>query len=242
MLHDKTNIMENQQDYVLSSSQEQVLLTGYLGDGNVSKSTNNKNYSYRASSISKDLLIVKQYLLGDLSLNNIISRDNSKGYGGNSIYKFGSKSSKLITEFHYKSLEDKLSKLDKLGIALWFYDDGSLHKTNNFYNLCTHKYSREIQEELFIPKLAEFGINAKVRVENKKDGRSFYYLSIGRHDGSFEINNILRSYPINSMEYKMWSSETSREWRKLQVELKSEGKEISKRMFTNILNDRLYKI
>ncbi len=81
-----------------------------------------------------------------------------------------------------------------------------------------------------------------VNIERKKDGREFYYIRVGRHDGAFNVSEILSKYPVEGMEYKMWCPETSREWRKLQAELKSGGKELSKRAFTNELKIRLSKI
>ncbi len=94
-----------------------------------------------------------------------------------------------------------------MGVALWFYDDGSMHKNRYFYNLNTHAFSKEIQESLFVPFFNKLGIFPKLATDNKKDGRSFTYLRIDIHDGAFEINNILRKYPIKSFNYKIWPEE-----------------------------------
>ena len=233
--------MENQQGCTLSTNQKQVLLTGYYGDGHII-SGENKNASYVASSIVKPLLEFKYSLLGDLVTKEIVTVNNSGGYGENNIFKLRTKADKRITKFDSLTDEEKLSQINELGIALWFYDDGSLHKSNYFYNLCTHKYSKEYQEDLLIPKLNEFGIYPKITSEVKKDGKKFWYLRVGRHNGSFNISDILSRYPVNGMRYKVWSSETSQQWRKLLVELKSKGQVISNRAFTNELNKRLGKI
>jgi len=233
--------MENQQDYILNERQEQVLLTGYYGDGYL-VNQKGSNYYYGASSIVRPLLELKYNLLGDLVNKEIKEVDNSGGYGNGNIFKLETKKSKVITEFTKLSDQIKLNKFTELGIALWFYDDGSLHQKNSFYNLCTHKYSKEFQEDLLIPKLKEFGINARVAVERKKDGRVFWYLRVNRHDGAIEVSEILNKYPVSGMRYKMWSSTTSQQWRKLQAELKSKGQVLSKRAFANELNKRLDKI
>ena len=233
--------MENQQDCILSNNQKQVLFTGEFGDGCLVR--NSKNSYYQCSSMNKDLLQYKVKLLGELVGESPIKiRDNSKGYSKSSIYHFTSKTLPSITKFHNLSLEDKLREVNELGIALWFYDDGSLHKKNNFYNLCTHKFSLEVHNDLLVPFFENLGISPKVTIERKKDGRLFYYLRFGRHDGAYEINEILRKYYVPSMDYKMWSSETSLEWRKLQAELKSDEITVSKRKFSNLLNERLSKI
>ena len=232
--------MENQQDYILSTGQTQVLLTGYFGDGCIVG--NGKNKYYKASSINKDILVVKKMLLGDLTKGVIKNKSNSGGFGENSIYVLSSITTHIITHFDKISLKDKFNLIDELGIALMIYDDGSLHKKNQFYNICTHSQSYEFQRDVMIPKLNSFGIYPKITTERKKDGREFYYLRVGRHEGSFIISEILRKYPVEGMEYKMWSSETSREWRKLQVELKSEKRVVSRRGFTNEINRRLSMI
>ena len=123
-------------------------------------------------------------------------------------------------------LKDVIGNLDSLGIALWFYDDGSLHKDRLFYNLNTHKFSKEIQEQLFIPFFNKWGIFPKTIVERKKDGRVFHYLTIGKYDGAIKISQILEKYPLDCYSYKRWSSETIQKWSKLQEELKSKAIDI----------------
>lgn len=238
----KTNIMENQQGYTLTQNQIQVLLTGLYGDGCIVKQKDSLSSYYVTSSVKRSLLELKYHLLGDLSSGSIKEVDNSSGYSNNSIFKFTSKRDPKIDEFFNQSTQDIIDNFTELGIALWFYDDGSLHKKNYFYNLCTHKYDKEYQEKYLIPLLNKFGIYPKLTIERKSDGREFYYLRIGKHDGAFEISEILSKYPVVGMEYKVWSSETSHEWRKLRAELKSKGQVMSKRGFSDEINRRLDKI
>ena len=119
------------------------------------------------------------------------------------------------------NIEDALNLLDDLGIALWFYDDGSLHKTKLFYNLNTQGFSEEVNKELFVPFFLKFGIKAKPTIERKKDGREFWYLRVGKYDGAYEISELLNKYKVNCFDYKVWSSETIQNWSKLQEWLKS---------------------
>ena len=89
------------------------------------------------------------------------------------------------------------------------------------------KYNIELIEEhenIIVPFFASMGITAKIRVDRKKDGRVFYYISIGKYDGANKISDILNKYRIEEMSYKIWSSETIQKWSKLQEKLKSENK------------------
>lgn len=121
-------------------------------------------------------------------------------------------------------LQDILPLLNDLGIAMWFYDDGSLHKTKLFYNLNTQALSKEFQEEYLIPFFNKLNIYPKIQVENKKDGRQYWYLRIGKFSGALEISQILSKYPIDCYSYKLWSSETMQKCSKLQEELKKQNK------------------
>lgn len=120
------------------------------------------------------------------------------------------------------SIEEALSLLDEL----WTYFYGFMmmaHCTrlSYFYNLNTQAYSEEVNRELFVPKLKEFGIDAKPTIERKKDGREFWYLRIGKYDGAYEISELLKKYYVSCYDYKIWSSETIQIWSKMQEHLKS---------------------
>lgn len=67
----------------------------------------------------------------------------------------------LLKYINQMPLKEVLDNLDDLGLALWFYDDGSLHQTKLFYNLCTHKFSREIHEDILVPFFNKWGIFLK---------------------------------------------------------------------------------
>jgi hypothetical protein len=226
--------MENQQGDNLTIEQQQVILTGSFGDGFICKTKSNKSY-YVTNCIHKDYLIYKIGLLKNLCTGHIREYIN-QGYKQNTIYSFNSIYSLGITQFNALSLEEKLKKFTDLGIALWFYDDGSLHHKNYFYNLNTHKFCQEVNEDILKPYFNTLGMYPKVLRDKKKDGRIFYYLHFSKHKGAFEISNILSKYYIECFKYKLWSSTTIQKWSKLQVELKSKGIEVSARKFTNLLN------
>jgi hypothetical protein len=229
--------MDNQQLYILNNNQEQVLLTGMLGDGHLTKPKNeNSNSLYTTNCIHKEYVEYKKELLGDLSFN-ISSRTNN-GYKKGIIYTVTTKRSKVITDIKNKSLVEILEKLNELGIALWFYDDGSLHKRALFYNLNTQKFSKE-ENITVLEYLKKYNIYAKVTPERKKDGRIFYYLRISKYEGAYEISKILNKYYIDCYKYKIWSSETIQKWSKLQEQLKSTDKILSKKAKGLLLNNMI---
>ena len=146
---------------------------------------------------------------------------NSVDQGAELVRKMNKKNFALMPDVFHMNIEDALNLLDDLGIALWLYDDGSLHKTKLFYNLNTQGFSEEVNKELFVPFFLKFGIKAKPTIERKKDGREFWYLRVGKYDGAYEISELLNKYKVNCFDYKVWSSETIQNWSKLQEWLKS---------------------
>lgn len=223
----------NQQGCNLSNNQIQVLLTGTFGDGHIAINKSGKGV-YSSNCIHEEYIDYKQSLLENLASNK--RNYLNQGFKKETIYSITSKSSTDIIIFHNKTIEEKINLLDNLGLALWFYDDGSLHKKYNFFNLNTHNFSEEIQRDLFIPFFNNLDMKPQILKDRKKDGREFSYLYFGKHFGAFEIMKILQEYPINCYKYKLWSSETIQEWSKLKAELKSRNIEVTPRKFTNILN------
>lgn len=216
--------MDNQQLCLFTREQLQVFLTSQLGDGYI-QTTNSNSTFYITNCKFEEYIDFKSTLLDNMFKHKSLLQEN--GFVKTPIYVMRSKSSSELLNIKQMSISDIINQLDELGIALWFYDDGSLHQTKLFYNLNTHKFSREIQEKVFIPFFNRLGIYPTLRTERKKDGRIFYYLSIGKFNGAIKISQILSKYPVNCYSYKRWSSETIQKWSKLQEELKSEGIEIT---------------
>lgn len=204
----------------LSNEQIQVLLTGKFGDGCLSTPKSCVDNSlYSSNSIHEEYVDFKIKLLGNLASKK--SRISSNEYAKTPIWQFHTHVSPDITKIKNMDIETALNLMDDLGVALWFYDDGSLHKTKLFYNLNTQAFSQEINQDLFVPFLSKFGIFAKPTIERKRDGREFWYLRISRYEGAYEITQLLNKYPVHCYNYKVWSSETIQNWSKLQEQLKS---------------------
>lgn len=233
----KTNKMDNQQLFNLRSQinltepELQVCLSLYLGDGCYAKQTVNGNYGIITSCIYKDSLDFKKSLLTNLKTSDIKEFENNGYKKEGKIFKMQLHSNPEISKVFNLSFSEKIYLLNDLGLALWFFDDGSLHKDKLFYNLNTHAFTVEEQVEI-LEVLKKFSIYGKITSETKKDGRKFFYISISKYSGSFEIANILTKYKINSMSYKLWSSETIQKWSTFQEEWKSkENQEIDFKRF-----------
>lgn len=217
------NEMDNKQLYNLTEEQTQVFLTARLGDGCIS-TTNSGSTVYLSNCKHKEYLEFKKSLIGKGTIKYI----EKNGYSQSPIYTYYGGAWKELVSIKLMSIEDVVNNLDYLGIALWFYDDGSLHKRDFYYNLNTQKFSREIQEDVFIPFFKNLDITAKVRIDNNHK-KPLYFLGINKYEGAYIINTILQKYPINCYSYKLWSSETIQKWSKLQEELKSTDKNFSNR-------------
>lgn len=220
----KSTIMENQQLYSLSREQLQVFLTAKIGDGGIYTSNSNSTY-YCTNCKYEEYIDFKSQLLGDLFKSKTFVEEN--GYSRTSIYCMRSRSCRILPSIRSLSLKDTMDKIDDLGIALWIYDNGSLHKNEMYYNISTHRFSREDQEQAFIPFFNRIGVFPEIEVDRKKDGRIFYYLRIKKYKGAKILSDILSGYPLNCYSYKRWSSETNQKWCKFQEELKRTGKEIN---------------
>jgi LAGLIDADG DNA endonuclease family. len=199
--------------------QKQVLISGLLGDGSLKISTTKKARMH-FSGMHEEYITYKNKILSNMA--GIISKTINRGYKEGVIYQFSTLVSEELNKFCNDSLLHLISNIDELGLALWIYDDGSLHKNKHYYNINTQAYTKDFQEIVLIPLLKNrFNITANLRKETKKDGRIFYYLQVSKYKGAYIITKILEKYPFKCFKYKRWSSETIHLWSKFQEELKS---------------------
>lgn len=213
--------MGNQQLYNLTNETLQILLSGKLGDGSFLKCVNGD--AFTSNCIHKEYIDFKCNLISkDIECH---TRSNiNMGYKKREIHHLSTKSTSEIKLINHLSIEETMKLLDDFGLALWIYDDGSLHKTKLFYNICTHSFTREIQEDIMIPILkSKWDINAQCIIERKKDGREFWYLIVRKYHGARIITELLSKIELECFKYKLWSSTTIQLWSKFQEELKSRG-------------------
>lgn len=145
------------------------------------------------------------------------------GYKKAPIHTLYSKPHPEITKIKLTNPIKVLDLMDELGLALWMYDDGSLHKKGLFYNINTQRFSKEENESIAKVLKEKFDIVAIPTIERKKDNRVFWYLRVRKYEGAFYLSNIMRKYLPKEFHRKCISSETIQRWSKFQEELKSAG-------------------
>lgn len=193
---------------------EQTLLSGILGDGHIRRPKGIAGNSlFQTNCIYEDYINLKANYLKEF--NPHIGVVEKNGYAQKRIFTLRTRVHKDITEMYNMSIEQVVNDLDSLGLALWFYDDGSLHKNRHFYNLNTHAFDVEIQEDIFLPKLKMFGMIGTITSETKKDGRFFNYIMIKRKDGANLISELLREHSVESYAYKLWPELNEYYWREV---------------------------
>lgn len=194
----------------ITNEQKQVMLSGILGDGSLIK---NGGGAMSFSCQHKEYMELKKELLGDLASE--VREVNNNGYKKGIIYTLRCRANdygKSLLKYSYK---DVMREIDNLGIAMWLADDGSRHKTANFYNINTHAIERDVEETILIPYLNRLNIYPKVLTETKKDGRVFSYLYISKWQGAMELSRMLRNLNLICYDYKIMPLELEESYFKL---------------------------
>lgn len=207
---------------------KQLLISGVLGDGCLIKGG-----SMFFSCLHKEYMDFK-YSLASGDCSEVKETANNGYKKGATIFKTRLKACDYGKYLLELNLKEQVEDLDELGLAMWLYDDGSLHKTDLFYNINTHSFSREDEENVLIPLLNKFNIYPKIITETKKDGRVFSYLYVSKYKGAFEINKILNKYPLDCYSYKLIPKKFVTRYEKVKERFK--GSKISILSFTKMLN------
>ena len=180
----------------------QVVLTGVVGDGSLYRQKESHNSHFTTACIHREYVEYKKALLGELAFS--VASTMNHGYKLREIYSLSTMHHPEITKIHTDSLEGNLKKLNNLGVAMWFYDDGTLHKNSHCYHLCTHAFSKDEHEDIIIPFLQDYlDVRIKLAEETKQDGRHFYYCRINKMAGAYNISKLLSQYPLECYSYKL---------------------------------------
>ena len=124
--------MGNQQLCNLENKIKQVILSGILGDNclHSQSKTNPKTYNLSSSCIHKEYINFKSDILKNY--NPVIGYTEKNGYCSTPIYTLRTRVNPIFGLYKSYSLANVCEELDEFGLALWFYDDCSLHKTKLF--------------------------------------------------------------------------------------------------------------
>lgn len=189
---------------------QQLIIGSLLGDGSFVKNCYNSKSSSCALSIGHcirqyDYLKYKFDILDKYNLVNKISiRQYEDSRFKNANYqecKFKSRSNPLFNNIRLLCYQngkkhinfDIVQYLDKLGLAIWFMDDG--YVTNNSCILSTCSFPIEEQERLSYFLLGKFGLHFTIG----KNDNSMYLKS-----EDFELfKSLISPYILESLNYKL---------------------------------------
>ena len=152
----KYNLLVQKQNYKMTfnEKQEQLLLSGKIGDGNYKK--NGKSCYFRISHSEKDLdfLNLSYKIFDSYVSKGGILETTSAGFNKEKMYCFSTKSSIDLLFFKNLSIEKTILKLNDFGLVLLILDDG--WKSNNSIQLSSGKLTKE-QILLLISQFEKFG-------------------------------------------------------------------------------------
>lgn len=155
-----------------------IAINAKLGDGTFHKG---KDAAITFISTDKSLLEFKERLLQSEGYEGFRWGTQKSGYGGTkTIHKLSVYSNAKATLVREASIGDIIPVLDKEDLFLWYMDDGSWHIKRNTMHLYSNMLD-ESQSNLLIKRIGElYGIDPRLRIDRKRDGRQFYYLYFPR--------------------------------------------------------------
>lgn len=202
------NLTINKSDRILNileftDDEFQVLYGTLLGDACLSKNSKNTQGSFNHCVKQKEFIEYKQNLLKRFCnpvkiVNKTDKRENFKSnYQQYYCYIKGSKALNTLYPLVYKNKikyvnVELLYKLNGLGIAVWFMDDGS--KSDYSYTLATMGFSLEDLNNIVNFLKEKFDINCSI-CKNKN-----LYIKANSKE---KFTNLIKPYIIPSMKYKL---------------------------------------
>lgn len=230
-IHTKSSNLKIKKDYnskwskqerkmQLNPNVEQVLLGSLCGDGGLYIGKTDKNSYFKETHgvnqknyLFSKMRILKQQLT--MKIVNIISRKNISV----SVRSFVHPTLTILHKLFYrKGIRNKLisreilNRLKPLGLAIWYQDDGSYSKWNNYCTIAIHKQNIKSIVKFFKEKL-------KMRVgvyERKKGNGASIQFSVVDTKKLFKM---IKPYIHPSMKYKI------KRTRKEQKQYRKQGRE-----------------
>lgn len=190
----------------LTEEEFQVILGTVLGDTHLYKRYENGNCAGTCNHCvdQEELIFTKYKYLKNISaeprlINKYDERLKNPEY--KQWYWYINSNPALNDVYHmfYKDKvkyinEDLIEKIEPLGLAIWYMDDGSKYQDYGGYLLCTHGFSIEDVQILQKILLKKFNIPTSI---NSKNG--LYILKEGRDT----FKKLIEPYIIDSMRYKL---------------------------------------
>ncbi len=182
----------------MNKTQEQIIMGSLLGDGCIYKQQKLFCYSEAHTIKQKDYLLWKNKFL-KYNFNEYKRKD---GLIYVSINKTNEEIKQIYQLFYQngrKQINKKiLKKVNPLGLAVWYLDDGYYNYRTKWIDLYTCCFN--LKEHALIKKWLKkrFDIECKIKTKRKK----YYYLSLNGVE-SKKLISLIKKHIIPSMEYKI---------------------------------------
>ncbi len=183
----------------LTQAERSIIIGSLLGDGYLRIIPGRRNAFLEINhSISEKEYVDWKYQ----KLRNIVksSPKQRKGRGKRIAYRFFTRQHPELTELHLRFYSNGIKivpdlKLNPLLIAVWFMDDGN--KTRKTYYLNTQTFNYLSQKKLVQILKEQYRINSSLNRDKK------YYRIRIRQDSAKRFRNLICSYIVPSMKYKL---------------------------------------
>ena len=201
--------------------QEQIIIGSILGDGGLSRikeKQRNEKSPHLTLGHKKDQLNYLKFkfkLLENLTASKIkIAKEayvDELGYKRQTFYYFRTINHSYLTEYRKeiyvnnakaRITKEILDKLDPLGCAIWYMDDGSLNKWN--VSLSTACFDEEYVSLIIDFFKEKYGfIFKKEKIKKRKDGNWCFRLNLFKEGGSEKFMKMVAPWIIPCMNYKI---------------------------------------
>lgn len=188
-----------------------------LGDAGLSLSgvrgTNYKFY-YAHSDKQKEYALWKKDIIDQIGTVETKVYEYEHPIKGYKSIRVTTNSRRYFTKIAKKFYKEKkkvvnlkiLDKINTLGLAIWFSDDGSIQQRNSHFRAYLHTQSFSYEENKLIRKWFKnkFDIKTKIGTERKKNG-SVYYFQVFNKEAAISLLNIIKHtiQIIPNMNYKL---------------------------------------
>lgn len=205
--------------FILSNIQEQIIRGSIMGDGSIQPKkpidgkfiTQSLHISHKLSQL--EYIQWKKSKLGYLGYGMEIKKHQQNNYSNNKYcYVFGTHRSNNISRISYEIDNDSitpisyefLQKMNSLGLAIWYMDDGSLNKSNKTWraNIHTEAFGYE-ENEIIKSFLDSRGYYCNILKHNRISRNKTYFFITMTPEGSKNFWTDISHFIVPSMQYKL---------------------------------------
>jgi len=222
-LHDKVMV----ESYVLSKTQKEFLYGSLLGDSSLGSCPNGwrSYWTVTHSEKQKDYLEWIKCLMASIKPKEATFTHTSPHYSDRKYRYFSLTTQEIPSLVEIKNVVFRgevktitmewLNKLDRLGLAAWFMDDGSCRYAKAmsapYVILCTDAYPKEECEIIVKWFKEKWGINTFIRCVSARQGKvpnkEAFRVVVGRKEESEKFLNLISPFVRIDSKGKHWIAE-----------------------------------